>query len=151
MTHTEDTLRAGGEHIADIVTRLNALTLADAVTALEGLPFDRAVEVLDRAELARVGQLLTSLANAGALLSAMSADRAAAALRDLDGPDRTALLSRLDFETAAGLKQLLAYAPDTAGALMTTEFVSVPVGYTAAQTLIHLREEIGRASCRERV
>jgi magnesium transporter len=140
MTHTEDTLRAGGEHIADIVTRLNALTLADAVTALEGLPFDRAVEVLDRAELARVGQLLTSLANAGALLTAMSADRAAAALRDLDGPDRTALLSRLDFETAAGLKQLLAYAPDTAGALMTTEFVSVPVGYTAAQTLTHLRE-----------
>lgn len=141
MIHTKITVRAdAGEHVADIVARLNDLSLAEAAAALEGLVFDRAVEVLDRTELTRPGLLLAALPEAGALLTAMSADRAAAALRDLDGPDRTALLSRLDFETAAGLKQLLTYAPDTAGALMTTEFVSVPAGYTAAQTLQHLRE-----------
>lgn len=141
MIHTKDIVRAdAGEHVADIVARLNDLSLAEAAAALEGLAFDRAVEVLDRTELTRPGLLLAALPEAGALLTAMSADRAAAALRDLDGPDRTALLSRLDFETAAGLKQLLTYAPDTAGALMTTEFVSVPAGYTAAQTLQHLRE-----------
>ncbi|MBX3483852.1 magnesium transporter [Phenylobacterium sp.] len=131
-----------GEHIADIVARLNDETLERATGVLAHLPFERAVEVLDRPELDRPGELLLELPGtaSGGLLAAMSADRAAAALRELDGADRTALLTRLDFETAAGLKQLLAYPPDTAGSLMTTEFVSVPATYTAETTLRHLRE-----------
>jgi magnesium transporter len=74
------------------------------------------------------------------VLAAMSDDRAAAALRELDGDDRTILLAKLDFETAASLKGLLAYPDRTAGSLMTTEFVSVPPTFTAQQTLQHLRE-----------
>lgn len=130
------------EHVADVVARLNEETLESAAAALAHLPFERAVEVFDRPELARTGELLLSLpgALAGRILTAMSADRAAAALRQLDGADRTALLTRLDFETASGLKLLLAYPPGTAGSIMTTEFVSVPGAYTAAQTLSHLKE-----------
>jgi magnesium transporter len=131
-----------GEHVADIVARLNEEALEDAAGVVAHLPFERAVEVLDRPELIHAAELLLELPDplAGRILAAMSADRAAAALRELDGADRAALLSRLDFETAAGLKQLLTYLPDTAGALMTTEFVSVPASYTAAQTLQHLKE-----------
>jgi magnesium transporter len=131
-----------GEHVADIVARLNEEELERAADVLALLPFERAVEVFDRPELARVGELLLELPEdlAGHILTGMSADRAAAALRDLDGADRTLLLGRLDFETAAGLKQLLTFAPHTAGSLMTTEFVSVPTGYTVAETLEHLRE-----------
>jgi magnesium transporter len=131
-----------GEHVADIVARLNEEELEHAAGLLAHLPFERAVEVLDRPELARTGELLLAFPNglAGRLMTAMSADQAAAALRELDGADRTTLLTKLDFETAAGLKQLLAYRPDTAGSIMTTEFVSVPEAYTAAQTLQHLKE-----------
>ncbi len=130
-----------GEHVADIVARLNQTRLEDAAGVLSHLPLDRAVEVFDRPELARPGDLLLLFPNglAGRMLAAMSADRAAAALRELDGDDRTRLLTKLDFETASGLKQLLAYGPHTAGALMTTEFVSVPASYTAAQTLDHVK------------
>lgn len=130
------------EHVADIVVRLNGVDLEDAVGALARLPFERAVEVFDRPELDRPGELLLEFPNglAGRILTAMSADRAASALRELDGADRTTLLTKLDFETAAGLKHLLAYAPDTAGALMTTEFVAVPESYTVAETLQHLRD-----------
>lgn len=131
-----------GEHAADIVARLNEEPLRGAAEVLAHLPLERAVEVFDRPELARAGELLLSVPEemAARILAAMSADRAAAALRELDGADRTTLLSRLDFETAAGLKQLLAYPPHTAGSIMTTEFVSVSATYTVAETLRHLRE-----------
>ena len=131
-----------GEHVADIVTRLNETDLDAAAGVLSRLPFERAVEVLDRPELTRAGELLLTLPPelSGRAVAAMSADRAAAALRDLDGSDRTTLLARVDFETAAGLKQLLTYPPGTAGSIMTTEFVCVPPSYTAAQTLQHLKE-----------
>ncbi|MBB5751420.1 magnesium transporter [Prosthecomicrobium pneumaticum] len=130
------------EHVADIVERLNDEPLERAAGALQLLPIDRTVEVFDRPELARAGELLLELPEelSGRVLAGMSADRAAAALRTLDGADRTTLLVRLDFETAAGLKHLLAYPPGTAGSLMTTEFVHVPITYTAAETLRHLRE-----------
>lgn len=130
------------EHIADIVERLNGLDLSQAGGVLARLPFQRAVEVFDRPELDRAAQLLLELPDgpAGRMLTAMSADRAAAALRELDGSDRTTLLAKLDFETAADLKLLLAYRPETAGSSMTTEFVSVPPDYTVAQALAHLRD-----------
>jgi magnesium transporter len=131
-----------GEHVADIVERLNAEDLGRAAAILSVLPLDRTIEVFDRPELLRTGGLLLELpeALAGRVLSGMSADRAAAALRDLDAGDQTALLSRVDFETAAGLKQLLSFAPGTAGSLMTTEFVTVPTGTTVAAALQHIRE-----------
>ena len=38
------------------------------------------------------------------------------------------------------IQRLLSYPPNTAGALMTTEFVSVPADWTVARTLQHIRE-----------
>ena len=130
------------EHAADIVAHLNREDLLTASVALAHLPVERAVEAFDSPELARAGELIMDLpeALAGQVLKGMSADRAADTLRQLDGADRTQLLSRVDFETAQSLKQLLAYPEGTAGSIMTTEFVSVPADYTVAQTLQHIRD-----------
>ncbi|HKP77674.1 MAG TPA: magnesium transporter [Phenylobacterium sp.] len=130
------------EHVADIVARLNEATVEDAAGVLAHLPFERTVEVFDRPELARAGEVLMALPEAlsGRVLGAMSADRAADTLREMDSADRTRALTRLDFESAASLKLLLSYPIGTAGSIMTTEFVSVPATYTTAQTLAHLKE-----------
>jgi magnesium transporter len=130
------------EHVADIVARLNDEDIETSAAVLAHLPVERTVEVFDRPELKRAGDLLMALPDglAGRILTAMSADRAAGTLRELDGADRTFLLTRLDFETAAALKLLLTYRQGTAGSIMTTEFVTVPATYTAAQTLQHLKE-----------
>src|SRR6202040_3917910 len=45
----------------------------------------------------------------------------------------------LDAETKASVRQLLIYPEESAGSLMTTEFVSVPATWTVAQTLQHVR------------
>jgi len=69
----------------------------------------------------------------------MSADRAADALREIDPGVRAELLTGLDGETRAALERLLAYPEGCVGAMMTTEFVSVPSNWTVAEVLRHVR------------
>jgi magnesium transporter len=132
----------GDANVADIVAQLNEMDAETASSLIAQLSFDQAVDVLDRPELTRCGELLLALPGelAGRILKGMSADRAAAALRQLDGYDRTRLLAQVDFETAVQLKLLLTYPQGTAGSIMTTEFASVPSTYTAGRTLDYIRE-----------
>ena len=78
------------------------------------------------------------------MIEAMSADQRADLFRDLPESDRPRLLKALDEETRDALKDLLRYAHDSAGGIMTTEFVSVPADWTVEQTLRYIRE-VGRA------
>lgn len=128
-------------NIADIVALLNEEDVEAAAAQVAELPFDRAVDVMDRAELKEGGDILLELPGklAGQILKGMSADRAADTLRQLDGYDRTALLTQVDFETALQLKLLLTYPEGTAGSIMTTEFTSVPSTYTVGKTLDYIR------------
>ena len=129
-------------HTADIVERLNDDAVDGAVAILVHLPLERCIDAFDRPELARAGELLLALPpeRAGEILTGMADDRAADVLRDLDAEDRGELLKRIDFDSAWPLKRLLAYPEGTAGGLMSTEFVSVPSTYTAAETLAYIRQ-----------
>ncbi|MCL4765552.1 MAG: magnesium transporter [Hyphomicrobiaceae bacterium] len=129
-------------HVSDAVEILNALSPEAATDALADLPHERAVDVFDNPDLVAAANIIQRLPTerASALLGELSADRAAAILRGLDEVARMRLLDRLDPETQASLHQLLSYPRDTAGGLMTTEFVSVPPSWTVEATLQHIRE-----------
>ena len=129
------------EHVADIVETLNDQDAAMAAQMLAALPFDRAVEVLDQPEFAGAPSVLALLPMPGAvdLLHAMSADRVADVLADMDEEARLPLLRQLDQETHATTTHLLTYAEHSAGALMTTEFVSAGADWSVARTLEHIR------------
>ncbi|MDX3807887.1 magnesium transporter [Bosea thiooxidans] len=129
------------EHVADIVEMLNEQDSATIAHILQEMPFERAVEVLDQPELADAAEALALLPDnrAGALLSAMSADRAADVFQEFDEPTRQRLGARIDRQTRSDLRKLLAYPEHSAGSIMTTEFVSVPSSWTVQQTLDHIR------------
>ena len=74
-----------------------------------------------------------------ALLSGVSADRAADIFKELVEPLRTTLLNGLNQETRTTISGLLAYPERSAGSIMTTEFVSVPSNWTIAEVLHHIR------------
>jgi magnesium transporter len=105
------------------------------------LPLERAIEVLDQPGLDAPADLVQALPRdrAVALLSGMSADRAADVFRKLGEPARSELLGRLEPETRTSLQRLLAFPQDSAGSIMTTEFVSVPADCTVGHTLEHIR------------
>jgi magnesium transporter len=70
----------------------------------------------------------------------MSADQQADLFRELPDKDRSRLLKQLDAPTQHSLRLLLRYAPDTAGGIMTTEFVSMPTTWTVERALAHIGE-----------
>ena len=130
------------EHVADLVDRLNEGAREDAARIIAALPFERAVEVFDQPGLDAPAELISGLpgARAASILSAMSSDRAADLFRDLEPSSRNALLEAVDADARQAVLRILGYPEDSAGAIMTTEFVSVPSNWTVGRTLDHIRK-----------
>ncbi|GLS21726.1 magnesium transporter MgtE [Labrys miyagiensis] len=131
----------GLEHVADIVELLNEQDIEEQARVLIHLPDERAIEVLDQPGLDDPAALIEALPTDRALklLAGMSSDRVADVFRYMNDPPRSDLLQRLDPETRTSLDKVLSYPVDSAGSLMTTEFVSVPSSWTVEQTLDHIR------------
>ncbi|GAB1580108.1 magnesium transporter [Phyllobacterium phragmitis] len=127
---------------ADAIEVLNDLDIDDAIAAIAHLPHEQAVRLFDQPELRRAGEILEHLPldRAGTILDAMSADRVTDIFQELEDPIRTRLFAILNPETKAALKKLLHYPDDTAGSLMTTEFISAPATWTVSRTLQYIRE-----------
>jgi magnesium transporter len=81
---------------------------------------------------------------APAILTGLHPDQRAEIFRELSEEMRRALLPRLERPIRETLEQLLSYPPQSAGGLMTTDFVSVPADWTVEQTLKHIHE-VGRS------
>ncbi|MDQ0997345.1 magnesium transporter [Phyllobacterium ifriqiyense] len=136
------TQRLASMHAADAIELLNELELTDIIDIFNEMPLEHAVLILDQPELHSAPAIIKSLpaAKARDILDEMSIDRVTDIFQEFGPEDRARLAAGLGPETTAALRKLLRYPPHTAGSLMTTEFVSVPSGWTVAQTLQHIRE-----------
>ena len=136
-----------GMRAADIAEALVDLSPEAAAKVMAALPFDLAVQVFDEPELEYDRYDIVRHMNESAvapLVEAMSADQQADLLRSVPERERARLLKLLDPPTQRALDLLLRYRPDTAGGIMTTEFVSMPTTWTVDQALRHI-SEVGRA------
>ncbi len=91
---------------------------------------DTQVEVLEDLEPERAADILEE----------MSPDDAADLVADLSDEARSEILALMEREEAEEVRELLGYPEDSAGGIMTTEFVSVPATLSTAQTIDRLRE-----------
>ena len=130
------------EHTADTVDVLNRLEPDEAAEVLRLLPREKAIEVLDKPELDFGAEIVEALPHdiAIPLLAGMSSDMAADLIQQLQDPPRTELMNGLDLASRNAITSLLAYPPNTAGAMMTIEFVSAPSNWTVERTLQHIRQ-----------
>jgi len=133
--------RLAGERAEDIVDLLNHSAPAFAAEVLEALPEPLAIDVMDQPQLERHPAIFSKLPleKAARLLDAVSADRAAHIVRELRVSVRNDLMSRLSPETKAALERLAPYPANSAGGIMTTEFVAAPADWTVGQTLEHIK------------
>ncbi|MEP6491115.1 MAG: magnesium transporter [bacterium] len=135
-----------GMRPVDLADALRDLSADAGAKVIAVLPFDLAVQILDEPELAhRRCDIIQRMPEdvAGALIDAMSSDQQADLFRELPEKDRTRLLRLLDTPTRQALTLLLQYPPETAGGIMTTEFVSVPTTWTVDQAFAYINE-VGR-------
>jgi magnesium transporter len=144
----EELQEALGElRAADIAEALKELPPDAAAKVMAALPFELTVQVFDEPELTRHRCAIIQRIEArkvGPLIEAMSADQQADLFREVPVDERARLLATVSDTTRSALGSLLEYRSDTAGGIMTTEFVSVPSDWTVHQALVLIREVGGR-------
>ena len=131
----------------DIAEALKELPPEAAAKVMAALPFDLAVQVFDEPELTRHrADIIRNIDpnKVGLLIEAMSADQQADLFREVPADQRNALLARVQEPTRVTLRKLLKYRPESAGGIMTTEFLSVPSDWSVHQALTLVREVGGR-------
>lgn len=137
-------------HPADLADVAELLPPALLPRLLTALPVGRAATVLEYLDEERRTEVLEAMdpEEAAALLARMTPDERTDALEELDDATADEILDELPEPARLETERLLEYAPDTAGGLMTTEFVSVEETATVEAALSAVRG-IARAGRRE--
>jgi magnesium transporter len=137
-------------HPADLADVAEAMPIEQVRVLLRVLPPARAADVLEYLDEELRIELLEemSTSQAAQLVSEMTPDDRADVLEELEEERADEILSEIPDEARKETERLLAYAPDSAGGLMTTEFVSVPETLSVDDALAAVRR-IARAGRRE--
>lgn len=134
-------------------TRLDELHPADVADILEQLDPQQRANVFKHLDDARAGDAISEMEDeyqadviddldekrASRLLEDMDPDDAADIVGDLPYEKAETLLRLMGVEEAAGIRRLLGYKEDTAGGLMTTQYVAMRADDTVDQTIEALR------------
>jgi magnesium transporter len=126
---------------ADLAELLNQLRLQEAAAVLSMLSIARATEVLDQPTLRRRSAIVEKLepGRASQLLEALSADQRTEIVRGMGEVARRRLIPKLSPEVRSEVESLLLYPEQSAGGIMTTEFVRLDPGITVGDALRHIR------------
>jgi magnesium transporter len=129
-------------HPVEIARLAESLSFQQGAEVLASLDDETAAETLEEMPEEHQARIIGDMdeERAADILEHMSPDEAADVLGDLPEAVATDLLSRMEGEEQAEVAELLPYEDDTAGGLMTTEFVTLPKGLTVGGALARLRE-----------
>jgi CBS domain-containing protein len=129
-------------HPADLADIVSDLDQHERSTLIRNLDDETVAEMLpdvDRDTQVHIMEHL-DIDRAADILEEMAPDEAADILGEMASERSTELLSRMEPEEARDVRDLMCYDKGTAGALMTTEFISFARDLTAEETINQLRE-----------
>jgi magnesium transporter len=129
-------------HPVDLARITADLTRQQGAEIIESLDDETAADTLQEMDEERQADIVESMdqERAADILEEMSPDDAADLLGDLEPVQAEELLRRMDREEAEDVEELLAYAEDSAGGLMTSEFLSMPARLTVDDVIVFMRK-----------
>jgi magnesium transporter len=130
-------------HAADLADVIEALDQADRVRLIASLGRNFDAEALAELDEAVRDELMEALPNdvIASAIKKLDTDDALYLIEDLERDDQREILSKVPKEERAALARGLDYPDYTAGRLMKTEFVAVPVSWTVGQATDYIRAE----------
>jgi magnesium transporter len=135
---------------ADIADIVHQLTPGQGARLIEGLDDETAANALEEIDTERQSHILENIRpdRAADILQAMEPDEAADLLATLPEERAQELLRLMTPEESEDVQELLEYEENSAGGLMTTDYIALNVTKTVAQALnavrIHTSEQDAR-------
>jgi len=128
-------------HPADIADILDQLSVNDGLQLINSLDEEAAADTLEETSPERQVSLIEGMETKRAveILEEMSPDDAADLLGDLPGDRAEAILNLMEPDESEDIRELLEYPEDSAGGIMTNEFVAAHADLTALQAIEEIR------------
>jgi magnesium transporter len=129
-------------HPADIADILEQLDVEDAGAMLDRLDMETAADAFNEVEPSHQYEILSGLdpERASDLLERLAPDDAADILADIPPAEAERILNLMPAEESRPIRDLLRYAPETAGGIMTNEVLSLAQDLTVEEALVYLRQ-----------
>jgi len=130
-------------HPSDLAEIIGELSAQDAARVVKSLDDETAADAFEHLDSDTQRTLIEDIGaeRAADIVEEMDSDDAADLLGELDEEQRSELLAKMeDKEYAGELRELVEYEPDSAGGLMTTDYVWILPHRTTAATIAKMRE-----------
>jgi CBS domain-containing protein len=134
-------------HPADLAEILSDLSRSESASLLESLDVKTVADTLEEVEPDFQASLVEAMPDekVADVLEEMGPDEAADLLAELPEDRSQGLLELMEDDEAEDVRKLLTYRDDTAGGIMTTEFIAVPADFTAERVISMLRQKAEEA------
>ena len=129
---------------ADIADIIHQLTPGQGARILEGLDDETAAAALEEIDTGRQGHILENISpdRAAGILNAMGPDEAADLIARLPEEFAQQLLRLMKPEESEDVQELLTYEENSAGGLMTTDYIALTATKSVAEALEAVRTSI---------
>ncbi len=128
-------------HPVDMAEILSQVSMQERTALLSSLDEETAGDVIGELDEETAAKIISEMEpeKAADVLEQMDPDEAADVLGDLPEKKAVELLSRMDKEEAEEVRELLEHDEDTAGGLMTTDYICFPPDMSAEDVMKELR------------
>lgn len=129
-------------HPSELAEVISDLSAREAAAVIHSLDDETAADALEHLEPEKQRAIIEDIGRerAADIIEEMDSDDAADLLGDLPEDQQSELLAEMNQSTAGELRELVKYQDDTAGGLMTTDYVWIFPHRTAEQTIHKIRE-----------
>lgn len=125
--------------LADIIERINSQEREKILDSLEEKTVARVIEEADEEARQKIISSTTK-EELKEIFENMDTDDVVDVIQDLPQHLQQKVTSTFDADTKQEVDKLSTYKEDTVGGLMTTEFIEVPIDWSVAQTIDHVKK-----------
>jgi len=129
-------------HTADLAQILSDLSHSERSMVFDSLDDETVADIIEEFDPKKQAELLEAIEDERVpdVVAAMEPDDAADMLQELSPQETADILGHMEDEEAEDVKELMEHERNSAGGIMTSEFVAVPAGLKAGEALKQLRK-----------